>query len=35
MLTLTIDTSLFNRFPALRVGGFAVAGLRHDRAFAG
>ena len=32
MLTLTIDPSLFNRFPALRVGGFAVAGL--DRATA-
>ena len=27
MLTLTIDPPLFDRFPALRVGGFAVAGL--------
>jgi DNA/RNA-binding domain of Phe-tRNA-synthetase-like protein len=32
MLTLTIDPLLFDRFPALRVGGFAVAGL--DRAAA-
>jgi len=32
MLTLTIDPPLFDRFPALRVGGFAVAGL--DRAMA-
>ena len=27
MVTLTIDPPLFDRFPALRVGGFAVAGL--------
>ena len=27
MLTLTIDPPLFDRFPALRVGGFAVDGL--------
>ena len=32
MLTVTIDPSLFNRFPALRVCGFAVADL--DRATA-
>src|SRR3954462_8865392 len=32
MLTLTIDPPLFDRFPALRVGAFAVAGL--DRAVA-
>ena len=32
MLTLTIVPPLFDRFPALRVGGFAVAGL--DRAIA-
>jgi DNA/RNA-binding domain of Phe-tRNA-synthetase-like protein len=29
MLTLTIDPPLFDRFPALRVGAFAVAGLDH------
>jgi DNA/RNA-binding domain of Phe-tRNA-synthetase-like protein len=32
MLTLTIDPPLFDRFPALRVGGFAVAGLDHAMA---